>query len=181
MFAVAAGLVLSASNAGAEERVHRVGVLLDWPQADTIKAWLEGLRERGYVDRKNLNIEYRYYQGRSEQISVVAAELLALDPEVIVTLGPAAAAVRAAVPPTIPLVFVGQRDPVALRLVESLAHPGGNATGTATIVPEGFIGKQLQLLKDPVPQLGSPCCVIPKIQCLRECSQSYSRSDDSWA
>jgi hypothetical protein len=62
MFAVAAGLVLSASNAGAEERVHRVGVLLDWPQADTIKAWLEGLRERGYVDRKNLNIEYRYYQ-----------------------------------------------------------------------------------------------------------------------
>jgi putative ABC transport system substrate-binding protein len=83
---------------------------------------------------------------------VVAAELLALDPEVIVTLGPAAAAVRAAVPPTIPLVFVGQRDPVALGLVESLAHPGGNATGTATIVPEGFIGKQLQLLKDLVPR-----------------------------
>ncbi len=117
-----------------------------------MQTWLEGLHERGYVVGRNLQIEYRYSQVGAEQIPALVAELVAFGPEVIVAQStPNAVAVHAAAP-TIPLVFVNVGDPVALGLVESLAHPGGNATGLANLVPEGFLGKQLQLLKAIVPQ-----------------------------
>jgi putative ABC transport system substrate-binding protein len=74
-------------------------------------------------------------------------ELVAFGPEVIVTSTSNSADIHAAVP-TIPLVFLTVADPVALGLVQSLAHPGGNVTGLATVVPEGIIGKHLQFLKD---------------------------------
>jgi len=117
-----------------------------------MQAWLEGLRERGYVVGRNLQVEYRYSQAQTERIPALVAELVALGPEVIVTAGPQNTVGVHAVAPTIPLVFVAVADPVALGLVESLAHPGGNVTGFATLVPEGFIGKQLQLLKELVPR-----------------------------
>jgi putative ABC transport system substrate-binding protein len=86
-----------------------------------MRAWLEGLRERGYVVGRNLQIEHRYSQGRNEQLPALAAELIAFGPEVIVaSTTPPAVAVHAAAP-TIPLVFV---NVVAVGLVESLAHPG---------------------------------------------------------
>ena len=113
---------------------------------------LEGLGERGYVVGRNLQIEYRYSQGRNEQIPALLAELVAFGPEVIVANGtPNAVAVHAGAP-TIPLVFVDVGDPVAVGLVEGLAHPSGNVTGFSTVVPEGFVGKQLQFLKALVPQ-----------------------------
>jgi putative tryptophan/tyrosine transport system substrate-binding protein len=99
----------------------------------------------------NLQIEYRYSQGRTDRIPALVAELVALDPEVIVAGGPSAVAVHATAP-TIPLVFMNVADPVGLGLVENLAHPGGNVTGFATTVPEGLVEKQLQLLKAIVPQ-----------------------------
>jgi len=112
----------------------------------------EGLREHGYVVGPNLQIEYRFSQGRTEQIPALVAELVALGPEVIVAVTtPNAVAVHAAAP-NIPLVFVNVGDPVAVGLVPNLAHPGGNVTGFATTVPEGFVGKQLQFLKAIVPQ-----------------------------
>jgi putative ABC transport system substrate-binding protein len=117
-----------------------------------MQAWLEGLRERGYVVGRNLQIEYRYSQAQSEQIPALVAELVALGPEVIVTVGPQQTVAVHAAAPTIPLVFLFVADPVALGLAESLAHPGGNVTGFATVVPEGFTGKQLQLLKELVPR-----------------------------
>jgi putative tryptophan/tyrosine transport system substrate-binding protein len=150
--ATAAGLALFASAAAAEEPLHHIGFLTGAPQADAIEAWLKGLHERGWVVGGNLLIEYRYYHGQSERIPVLAAELAALGPELIVASAPAPALAVQAAAPTIPLVFVNVADPIALRLVDSLAHPGGNATGVATIVPEGFTGKQLQLLKELVPQ-----------------------------
>jgi putative tryptophan/tyrosine transport system substrate-binding protein len=148
----AASLVLFASAAGAEEPIHRIGFLAGAPQAEAMNAWLQGLYERGWVLGGNLLIEYRYYHGQSEQIPVLAAELAALGPEVIIASSPSPTLAIRAAAPTIPLVFVNVADPVALHLVESLAHPGGNATGVATIVPEGFTGKQLQLLKELVPR-----------------------------
>jgi putative tryptophan/tyrosine transport system substrate-binding protein len=117
-----------------------------------MQAWLEGLRERGYVVGRNLQIEYRYSQGQTERIPALVAELVAFGPEVIVSGGPPNTVAVHAAAPTIPLVFVGVGDPVSLGLVESLAHPGGKVTGFATLVPDGFTGKQLQFLKALIPQ-----------------------------
>jgi putative ABC transport system substrate-binding protein len=152
MLAAAAGIVLSASNAGADERVHRIGVLVGGLPADTRKEWEQGLHERGWIVGGNLLIEYRYYQGLSEQIPVLAAELAALGLELIVTGTTEPTLAVHAAAPTTPLVFASISDPVASQLVESLAHPGGSVTGVTTFVPEGFIGKQLQLLKELVPR-----------------------------
>jgi putative ABC transport system substrate-binding protein len=149
---IAASLILFASQAGGQQPVHRIGVLANMRLPETMQAWLGGLRERGYVEGQSLQIEYRYWQGRTEQIPALVAELLAFGPEVIVAAtAPSAVAVHAAAP-TIPLVFLNVGDPIAIGLVESLAHPGGNVTGFATLVPEGFVGKQLQFLKDLVPR-----------------------------
>jgi putative ABC transport system substrate-binding protein len=149
---IAASLLLSATQAGGQQPVHRVGVLANTETPEMMQGWLEGLRERGYVVGRNLQIEYRYSHGQTEQIPALVAELVALGPEVIVSGGPQNTfAVRAAAP-TVPLVFLGVADPVSLGLVESLAHPGGNVTGFATLVPDGFTGKQLQFLKALIPQ-----------------------------
>jgi putative tryptophan/tyrosine transport system substrate-binding protein len=149
---IAASLILFASQAGGQQPAHRVGVLMTTETPERTQAWLEGLGERGYVVGRNLQIEYRYSQGRNEQIPALLAELVAFGPEVIVANGtPNAVAVHAGAP-TIPLVFIDVGDPVAVGLVESLAHPSGNVTGFSTVVPEGFVGKQLQFLKALVPQ-----------------------------
>ena len=150
--AIAASLILFVTQAGGQQPVHRIGVLSNIENPEMMQAWLEGLRERGYVAGGNLQIEYRYSQGRNEQIPALVAELVAFGPELIVAGGtPPAVAVHAGAP-TIPLVFVAVGDPVAVGLVENLAHPGGNVSGFAAVVPEGFVGKQLQLLKAVVPQ-----------------------------
>jgi putative tryptophan/tyrosine transport system substrate-binding protein len=148
---IAASLTLFASQAGGQQRVHRVGVLAAGETPENAQALLGGLRERGYVMGGNLQVEYRYSQGQAERIPALVAELVAFGPEVIVGNGsPNAVGVHAGAP-TIPLVFVGVGDPVAVGLVENLAHPGGNVTGLANVVPEGFVGKQLQMLKEVVP------------------------------
>src|SRR5271169_731310 len=150
--AVAASLMLFVSQAGGQEPVHRIGVLAQSEISEQTEAWPRGLREHGWVVGRNLQIEYRYYHDRAEQIPALASELAGLGPEVIVAaFALPALAVRAAAP-TIPLVFVGVADPGALGLVESLAHPGGNATGLATIVPEGFTVKSFQLIKELIPR-----------------------------
>jgi putative tryptophan/tyrosine transport system substrate-binding protein len=116
------------------------------------EAWLEGLREHGYVAGQNLRVEYRYFRGSYVQIPALLAELVAFGPELIVTSTSNSAVAIHAAAPTLPMVFLNVADPVALGLVESPAHPGGNVTGFATLVPEGFIGKHLQFLKDLVPR-----------------------------
>ena len=150
---IAASLILFASQAGGQQPVHRVGVLMATETPENAQALLEGLRDRGYVVGRNLQIDYRYSQGRTEQIPALVAELVALGPEVIVaSTSQNAIAVHSAAP-TVPLVFIAVADPVALGLIESLAHPGGNVTGFTTLVQnEDFLGKSLQLLKEFVPR-----------------------------
>jgi ABC-type uncharacterized transport system substrate-binding protein len=149
---IAASLILIASQAGGQQPVHRIGVLAVTENPEMMRALLEGLRERGYVVGRNLQIEYRYSQGPTEQIPALVAELVDFGPEVIVAVGPQNTVAVHANAPTVPLVFIAVADPVALGLVESLAHPGGNTTGLAAVVPEGFTGKQLQFLKELVPR-----------------------------
>jgi putative ABC transport system substrate-binding protein len=149
---IAASLILLASQAFGQEAVRRVGVLASTEVPELTQAFVEEFREHGYVVGRDLQIEFRYFQGRYEQMPALLSELIAFGPEVIVTSTSNSAVAIHAAASTIPMVFLNVADPVALGLVGSLAHPGGNVTGLATFVPEGIIGKHLQFLKELVPQ-----------------------------
>ena len=116
------------------------------------EAFRQGLRELGYVDGKNIVIEYRYAEGSSERLAAFAAELVRLNVEVIVTTG--ATVTRAAKETTAvtSIVMAQDIDPVNNGFVASLARPGGNITGLSTLHPE-ISGKRLELLKEIVPRL----------------------------
>ena len=151
----AAALVTSFTSfaqqpAGPADKVWRVGFFAANKRPASIDAhfhgaFARGMRELGYVEGKNLTIEYRYAENRPELLDVLAAELVKLKVDVMVIQGspPTQAAQRAT--STIPLVFVGPGDPVRIGLVKSLARPGGNTTGVSTNTTE-ISGKRLQLL-----------------------------------
>jgi putative ABC transport system substrate-binding protein len=135
----------------------RVGLLLPWSPASAVslsflKAFREGLYEAGYVKGRNLTIEHRYAQGVSERFPELAAELVRLNVDIIVTTaGPPSRAAKLATN-TIPIVFTQVTDPVAEGLVASLARPGGNITGLSQVGPE-LAGKRLELLKESFPKI----------------------------
>ena len=127
-----------------------------------------GLHDLGYVEGKNFVIEYRYAEGRLDQMADLAAELVRLKVDVIVTQGTPAALAAKKATKTIPIIVSGGTDPVATGLVSSLARPGGNITGV-TIMNEELAGKRLELLKETSPKIsrvgvlwngqsGSRCC-----------------------
>jgi putative tryptophan/tyrosine transport system substrate-binding protein len=135
------------------KKVPRIGLLVpsssDSPRRD---AFLQGLRDLGYVEGKNIAIEYRYTEGELDRLPDLAAELVRLNVDVIVTA--AISSVRAAkkATATIPIVFASVGDAVDSGLVSSLARPGGNATGLTFLAPE-LDGKRLELLKEAFPKV----------------------------
>jgi putative ABC transport system substrate-binding protein len=106
------------------------------------------LRENGWIEGKNLLVEYRFAPDR---LPALAAELVALTPDLIVAPGPQAALALKSATTTIPIVFVAVADPVGVGLVRSLVQPGGNITGLATLVPGNFLAKQIEILRELVP------------------------------
>jgi len=153
-FLLAAGALLAAPLAARAQptaKIARIGWLGDMPAAGPrLEAFFQGLRDLNYVEGRNLVIEYRYAEGKPERYPALAAEVVALKVDVIVsanTLGTLAA--RQATK-TIPIVFIGAADPVQSGLVTSLARPGGNATGLSALSPE-LVGKCLELLTQAVP------------------------------
>ena len=118
-----------------------------------IEAFRLELRELGYVEGKNIVIEYRHAEGKLDRLSELAAELVRLKVDVIFSAGstPTARAAKQATS-TIPIVFVGVGDAVAAGLVASLARPGGNITGLSALAPE-LSGKRLELLKETFPRV----------------------------
>lgn len=123
-------------------------------EANLVGPFRDGLRELGYVEGRDVVIEYRFAQGDYARFPKLIAELLSLGVEIIVTAGtPAAQAVQRA-SSTIPLVMVAVGDPVGTHLVASLAHPGGNATGLTSIAPD-LEGKRLELLSLVAAKLAS--------------------------
>jgi len=112
----------------------------------------QGLRELGWVEGRNIAIEYRWAEGKFERFPDLAADLVRLKVDVIVTAGTEAALIAKRATSMIPIVMVDPGDPVASGLVASLAHPGGNATGLTTITPD-LAAKRLQLLKEAVPKI----------------------------
>ena len=115
------------------------------------QAWVEGLRERGYIPGQNLVIECRYTEGREERAPALAAELVSLKPDLIVAGNTSNVRAAKQATSTIPIVMWGVIDPVGRGLVASLAHPGGNVTGLADDAGLEMVGKYLQLLKEAVP------------------------------
>src|SRR6185503_16649852 len=120
--------------------------------ASRIEALRQGLRELGYVEGKNIVIEWRDAKGNFDRVRELADELVRLKVDVIVSPGPAVTRVVREATSTIPIVMAADTDPVGSGFVANLARPGGNITGLATLAPE-MGGKQLELLKEIVPKL----------------------------
>jgi len=144
---LAAPLAAEAEQAG---KVWRIGVLLA-SDSPNVEAFRQELRKLGYVEGRNILIEYRWHEGKYDRLPALAAELVNLKPDLILVAGPQPTLALKAATTTVPIVFAGNADPVGLGLVSSLAHPGGNLTGFATLVPEEFGAKQVQLLRVAVP------------------------------
>jgi putative ABC transport system substrate-binding protein len=117
------------------------------------RALVQRLRELGWIEGRNVAIDYRWVEGREERLAEVAAELVQLKVDVIITSGtPGVMALKQATS-VIPIVFATAGDPVGNRLVASLARPGGNITGLATLAAD-LAGKRLELLREVAPGLG---------------------------
>ena len=116
------------------------------------KAFLQGLRELGYVEGKNIIIEWRFAEEKFDRLPALAAELVRLKVDIIVTAGPQATRPVKQATSTIPIVMAQDPDPIGDGFVASLARPGGNITGLSSLAPE-LSGKQLELMKEIVPKL----------------------------
>jgi putative ABC transport system substrate-binding protein len=143
-----------AAEAQQADKIARIGYLsLNLAASDPRirEAFRQGLRDLGYVEGRNLLIECRDAKGKPELFPALAAELVALKVDVIVAAGGTLAALAAKqATATLPIVFPAAGDPVAERLVTSLARPGGNVTGLSIVSPE-LVGKSLELLQQAVP------------------------------
>src|SRR5262245_62134172 len=131
-------------------KTPRIGVMSSSPSDPFVEAFRGGLRELGYVEGRNITVEYRWAEGRFERLPAFAADLVRLKVDVIVASSQAAVAARQATT-TIPIVMPIITDPVRLGLVASLAKPGGNATGFATQNDE-LPGKWIELVKETLPK-----------------------------
>src|SRR5215510_13628646 len=146
---------LQPAQAQQPKKVPRIGFLNAPPTASIparIEAFRQGLSELGYVEGKNIVIEYRSAEGKAERVPDLAAELVRLKVDIIVSSGPTSTHQAKKATSTIPIVMAFDDDPVGSGLVASLARPGGNITGLSTLSPE-LTGKQLELLKETIPKL----------------------------
>jgi putative ABC transport system substrate-binding protein len=136
-------------------KIPRIGLLSPFsPSATALwhQAFRQGLRDLGWVEGKNISIEYRYAEGRHDRLADLASDLVRLKVDIIVTAVTADALAAKHATRDIPIVMASAGDPVATGLVENLARPGGNITGLSQIAPE-LAGKRLDLLKEIVPGL----------------------------
>ncbi len=150
-------LLTTARSAEAQQpmKVPRIGFLTTTPLSANlarIEAFRQGLRELEYVEGKNIVIEWRFAEGKADRLPALAAELVRLKVDIIITAGPQVTRPAKEATSTIPIVMAQDTDPVGNGFVASLARPGGNITGLATLSPE-LSGKQLELLKEAVPSL----------------------------
>jgi putative tryptophan/tyrosine transport system substrate-binding protein len=149
---LAVGVIAEAQQA---RKIPRIGYLTNESLSATSErseAFRRGLRELGYVEGKNIFIEWRSAEGKLDRVTTLAAELVRLKVDVIVTVGSSVSRSAKEATSTIPIVMAQVNDPVGDGLVASLARPGGNITGLSTLAPE-LSGKRLELLKEVVPKL----------------------------
>lgn len=155
-FLIAAALAWAgAARAQAPATVRRIGLLSSFSPSDTAlwhQAFRLGLRDLGWVEGKNVSIEYRYAEGKIDRLPDIAADLVRLKVDVIVASVPTDAVAAQKATRAIPIVMAVAADPVGMGLVESLARPGGNVTGLSNMAVE-LVGKRLELLTEMVSKL----------------------------
>jgi putative ABC transport system substrate-binding protein len=135
-------------------KIWKVGVLVSTSRslnASRDDALWQGLRQLGYVDGRNITMEYRYADGQLDRLPPLAAELVGLKVDIIVVSGTRAAVAAKETTSTIPIVLAGVGDPVQAGLINSLTHPGSNVTGVSRLSPD-FIGKRVELIKEIIPK-----------------------------
>src|SRR5438132_4364234 len=148
-----APLAAEAQQAG---RVPRIGFLSLTSPSDRpplLDAFRQGLRELGWVEGQNIVIDYRYAEGRVGRLPDLAAELVRLKVDLIVSFGTQGVTAAKNATETIPIVMIAVRDPVGTGLIASLARPGGNVTGVSGYAGVEIVAKQLELLKETVPKI----------------------------
>jgi len=151
VFFVANVSVAQAQQAAKIPRIGYLGGTSPSGSRPRIEAFRQGLRELGYVEGKNIVIEWRHHDGKYDRLPALAAELVRLKVDIIITVGPPAARAAKEATTTIPIVMMNVGDPVGSGFVASLARPGGNITGLSSLAPE-LSGKRLELLKEIVPR-----------------------------
>jgi len=157
VFAIVVALTVCGAKAQAQQpiKVPRIGYLIAAPlsaSANRTEAFRQGLRDLGYVEGKNITIEWRSAEGKADLQLALVAELLRLNVDIIVTGGSGPTRLLKQANSTIPIVMTQSDDPVGSGFVASLARPGGNITGLSQFSPE-LSGKRLEILKEVVPKL----------------------------
>lgn len=145
------------ARAQQSDKIRHIGLLSPFTGADTApwnRAFLQGLRDLGWVDGKNIVVEYRYADGNSERLPDLIADLIRLKVDVIVTSVSSDTLAAKNATAKIPIVMAAAGDPVATGIVESLSRPGGNITGLSQMTPD-LTGKRLELLKAIAPNVAS--------------------------
>jgi putative ABC transport system substrate-binding protein len=151
-------LLTTTSFAHAQQpaKIPRIGYVSETADASVpsanLDAFRQGLRELGYIEGKNILVEYRYMGGITERSPVIVADLVQLKVDVLVSTVPSALRAAKQATKTIPIVMVTSQDPVADGIVESLTHPGGNITGLTRLTRQ-LSGKRLELFKEVVPTI----------------------------
>jgi putative ABC transport system substrate-binding protein len=140
-------LAVRAQQGGA--RIPRIGIIDDAPIWDHFR---QGLHDLGYIEGRNIAIEYRSAEGDFDRLRQAARELASLPVNILVVYGSSATRAARQATSTIPIVMIGVGDPVRARFVTNLARPGGNVTGTSSLGPE-LVGKRIEILKECVPGL----------------------------
>jgi len=148
---------VSSADAQLAQKIPRIGYLFVGLQPP--KEFLQAMAKLGYIEGKNFTFEYRAAAGREERLSILAAELVKLNVDVIVAPGvlPALAAKEAT--KSIPIIYTGGADPVAAGLVASIARPGGNVTAITELSLE-LTGKRLELIKETVPKISAVTVLV---------------------
>jgi putative tryptophan/tyrosine transport system substrate-binding protein len=148
-------LVVGGDSVEAQQETPRIGFVSNTSPsavATRVEAFRKGLRELGYVEGKDIVVEYRHSEGKLDRLPALVAELVSVKVDIIVTSGPSVTRAAKDTTSKIPIVFAQEGDPVGSGLVASLARPGGNITGLSTFSPE-LHGKRLEILKEVIPRL----------------------------
>jgi putative ABC transport system substrate-binding protein len=156
-FALGAALLACVAAAFGQSRVHRIGFLGGTtPDAsvrrNAIEPFLQGLREHGHIEGENIEIRYGWAEGEPDRLPALAAQLLALDLDLLVAIGPGPALTARKATRTVPVVALAVDNPVEMGLAADYARPGGNVTGISSYSGE-LVAKRLQLLKELVPSV----------------------------
>ncbi len=155
VFTLALGILMAPPAADAQQagKIPRIGLLRPGPPPDIYgEAFRQGMRDLGYVEGRNIVIEVRYAEGKLDRLPELAAELVRLKVDVIVTSTEGGIRAAKEATSTIPIVFAAHGDPVGMGFVASLARPGGNITGFSTLAKE-LVGKRMELLREVFPRI----------------------------